>query len=356
MNIIQHGQVKLLILCCVVFAIFVGIDWAIISLHSRNVPEKPPVLGYIPQFVLLSFDGSKDVLTWKETREFEREMNRDKKVLNFTYFINAAYFITPDKADLYEAPGRPRGESNIGFSEDLKNLRQRIEQVNAAIADGDEIASHAAGHFWGSSWTKEEWEKEFASFDDLLFGIARHYPDTSLPILNLAPTDIVGFRAPALSINPSLYSVLSERHFLYDSSEISHGKNDIWPTKDKDGIWRIPLGIVFLDNGVSPVVAMDYSIRMHKTPLGKLTKESPEWKTTYDDVLASYLRYFENNYKGNRAPVLIGHHFESWDDDLYFEVMKSFAREVCTKPEVRCGTFKELVSYMNDYGVPPLVK
>ncbi len=357
MNIKKDHHVRLLLLCCFVFVVFVGIDWAIVLIKYKSEPKNPPILGYVPQFVLLSFDGSKAVSMWKETRSFEREMNKDKKILNFTYFINAAYFITPDKANLYQAPGHPRGESNIGFSEDLDNLRARIEQVNVAVADGDEIASHTAGHFWGGTWSKEDWQKEFVSFDDLLFGIARHYPDTTLPTLHLDPKDIIGFRAPALSINSSLYSVLGERHFLYDSSEISQGKNDIWPTKDEKGIWHIPLGIVFLDRGASPVVAMDYSIREHVHSLSAtdFRKGTPEWKATYDDVLGSYLRYFENNYKGTRAPVLIGHHFEAWDDDLYFEVMKAFAREVCSKPEVRCGTFRDLVLYMNEYGVP-LVK
>lgn len=60
----------------------------------------------------------------------------------------------------------------------------------------------------------------------------------------------------------------------------------------------------------------------------------------------SYLKYFENNYKGNRAPLHIGHHFSLWNGGAYHNALKDFAQEVCGKPEVKCVTYKELVQYM----------
>ena len=334
-------------------------------LLSRSLTPKPKEVTkptYTPQFIIFSFDGSKSIDMWKETRDFEHTMKAAAKPLNFTYFINAAYFLTPDKKDLYQAPRQDRGQSNIGFSEDLGHLRIRILAVNEAVADGDEIASHTAGHYWGGEWSAEEWLKEFRSFNALLFGTDTNYPEAHLPKLNLTQRDIVGFRAPALSIGPTLYIALSLSDFTYDSSEVGNGRE--WPKKDSTGIWHIPLGTVHLNHGRSPVVAMDYSIRASEKKIvgsdteiesgekGDLKKGTPAWNAVYHDVLGSYLDYFEKNYKSNRAPVLIGHHFATWDNFLYWEAMKEFAVQVCGKPEVRCGTFKDLVKYMNDYGVP----
>jgi hypothetical protein len=67
----------------------------------------------------------------------------------------------------------------------------------------------------------------------------------------------------------------------------------------------------------------------------------------YNDTLTSYRNYFKGNFAGTRAPVFIGHHFSRWNDGVYWEVMKTFAREECGKPEVRCVTYRELADYLD---------
>jgi len=350
MDMSTRQLINFFILCVALLA-FASVLTLLNPVPTPSPVQEKIILDYVPQFVLISFDGSRSVDLWRDLRSFKEEMNKEKRLLNFTHFVNAAFFLTHDTKKAYKAPGKEEGRSNVGFSEDLEHLRHRIEEVNLAVADGDEIAPHTVGHFSGRYWSKDEWNTELDSFDKILFGLAELYPSANLPKLNLSRSDIVGFRAPYLDTSPGLYESLHEKRFLYDTSEIASGKD--WPKRDEAGMWRIPLGTMNLGSAKSRVLAMDYNVYMHDSHAeDRIKKGTPEWERVYSDTLTAFLDYFNQNYTGNRAPVLIGYHFGSWNDGVYWTVMKDFARQVCGQPQVRCGTFKELVKYMEEYGVP----
>ena len=63
-------------------------------------------------------------------------------------------------------------------------------------------------------------------------------------------------------------------------------------------------------------------------------------------MVQSYVQYFHNNYFGNRAPVHIGHHFSQMNGGAYWKAMQRIARYVRKKPDVICGTYKELLSFI----------
>ena len=188
-----------------------------------------------PQFVLLSFDGSKSVDMLDETLAFEQKMRSEHKPLSFTYFINAAYFLTTSNATLYQGPGHARGVSAIGFSDSTKDIAQRVQAFNVAYAAGNEIGSHTAGHFDGAGWNYDEWKQEFDSFTALLSNVQKNNPTQPID----APTflnGIHGFRAPNLGVNANLYKVLADEHFTYDGSGV--GAMYRWPKKDVDRFGR----------------------------------------------------------------------------------------------------------------------
>jgi hypothetical protein len=319
--------------------------------NASPTPTVVPRLSYIPQFVLISFDGSKSVDLWKDLRAFKEEMRKEGKALNFTHFINAAYFLTQDTRSFYMGPHHSPGQSDVGISAGIEDIRARIREINLAIADGDEIAPHTTGHFSGRYWSKEDWKNEFSSFDAIMFGLEKLYPNSELPSLNLKREDIIGFRAPYLDISPGLYETLHEFNYKYDTSEIGIGNE--WPKKDEAGMWRIPLGTLSLGESRIPVLAMDYNLYVyHSNAADVMRRDMTQWQRSYDEMLAAWREYFIRNYSGSRAPVLMGYHFGQWNDGLYWEVMKNFTREVCGKPEVHCGTFKELIKYLEEYGVP----
>lgn len=344
-----------LILCIVLLGLASAVQNAprmLIKIKRKTppAPPAPPRLTYVPQFVLISFDGSRAIDIWKMLAEFKDEMKAQGIHLNYTHFINAAYFLTEDNRNIYQPPGEPQGFTNIGVSEDLDHVRQRILEVNKAVADGDEIAVHTVGHLSGRYWSMDDWLKELGQFNNIMYGLPQLYSNDNMPALNLKPSDVVGFRAPYLDHDKSLYVALHslKPEFRYDSSEV--GTND-WPTRDEKGLWHIPLGT--MERNGRSVLAMDYNWYVQDSYTKDVIKKgTDEWQKVYDETLAGLRRYFEENYKNGRVPVLVGYHFQTWNDGVYWEVLKTFARETCGKPEVRCGTFKELADYLDDYGVP----
>jgi len=304
-----------------------------------------------PQFVILSFDGSKSLTMLQETLDFQKMLQAQGTSLQFTYFINAAYFLTDATGMIYHAPRQKAGVSNIGFSNTALDIPLRVALFNAAHSAGNEIASHSAGHFNGSRWSYSEWRDEFRQFNSILFHVAENNPSIKVDPWLIGPDDIVGFRAPDLGVDQALYLALHDSHFTYDASGVARG--DAWPKKDTYGVWRIPLGTIYLGTHHTPVIAMDYSIWAVQSDNNDTVRQgSAEWNSYLSDVKSAYMEYFDHNYNSTRAPIIIADHFSKWNDGVYWEAMKAFAQEVCGKPHVRCVTFSELVQYLDTVGAP----
>jgi len=60
-----------------------------------------------PQYTAISFDGSKNIDAWKESRAAAAK--HDAK---FTYFISCLYFLSRENRNLYKPPHRGAGKSN----------------------------------------------------------------------------------------------------------------------------------------------------------------------------------------------------------------------------------------------------
>ncbi len=281
---------------------------------------------------------------WQETRAFAREMAASSTPVHFTYFINAAYFLPDSRKDEYQAPRHNKGESLLGFGGSDAEVAARIAEVDAAYSEGHEIGSHTVGHFDGGTWSAADWHSELTSFSDILFPAAPVLFDSKRGSLFSFPaSEIVGFRAPDLGVTPGLYVTLPKLDYRYDAS--LPGNGEIWPKKI-GSIWEFPLATIRL--GRTPALSMDYSIFQTQTG-GKNTakKGTPEWDALFNQLLGAYRDYFNKNYDGARAPVYIAHHFSKWNDGLYWEVMKAFAREVCGKAETHCVSYKELADELD---------
>ena len=308
------------------------------------------------QFVILSFDGSRSIDMWQKTRQFAKDMTAKGTPVHFTYFINPIYLITKEKAKtLYQPPSAKMGESMIGYADSEQDVKDRVDQINLAYNEGNEIGSHTVGHFNGSKWSHDQWLQEFNSFNSLVSDVQKNNPGVSISPWAFGINKVLGFRAPELGVNSNLYKVMSEKGFSYDASDIRMPNK--FPVKDKNGIWHIGLGIISA-KALSPdgnfngktrnVLSMDYNfwaIQSHNKDIAK--KGTKLWDNYFTEVKDAYLNYFNKNYTGNHAPVVIGHHFSSWNDGVYWEAMKAFAEEACSKPKVKCVTFSEYVNYLN---------
>lgn len=330
---------------------FVGIATTSVEVISpaRSEVLEPAVeeLRKRPQFVVMAFDGSRSLPMWERTLSFADEMKTKGHPIQFTYFLNAVYFLDPAHYNLFQAPHQKVGVSNIGFAKSKSDVLARIAQVNRAIESGHEIGSHNAGHFDGSDWTFDEWFGQLNSFNNIMLNLDKLDPDYKL---HLIKEKITGFRAPELGVNQYLYKALKTTGYTYDTSKV--GQPTAWPKKDQYGLWQFSLPTILVKDVHTKrnryTIGMDYNFYVMQTGAKDSLKKGTEaWNDSYQSVLAGYRDYFYKNYNGNHAPVYIANHFSYWNDGLYWHVMKDLAAEICVLKGVKCVSFKELENYMN---------
>ena len=52
-------------------------------------------------------------------------------------------------------------------------------------------------------------------------------------------------------------------------------------------------------------------------------------------------------YQGNRAPLVIGSHLESWNGGVYLKAVEDTVKEVCGQQDVQCVSFKQLADWLD---------
>jgi peptidoglycan/xylan/chitin deacetylase (PgdA/CDA1 family) len=293
-----------------------------------------------PQFVMLAFDGSKNVAFWEASRQFAKENN-----VKFTYFASGVYFLTQADAQQYLEPKRGRGKSAIGFGGTVADMKDRLHQMKLAMEEGHEIASHANGHFDGSKYTADEWNSEFDQFTQIMSTVWDRYrlPNEPAGWKAYFKNEILGFRAPLLGVGNGLYDALRNHKFRYDTSRVKD--MSYWPKKINN-IWSFPLAQLTISGSGKKTLSMDYNF--YYTQSGG-QEGPPELFPEYErEMYDTYMAYFNFNYHGNRAPVHIGHHFSLWNGGAYWKAMQRFAAEVSKKEDVICGTYKDLLKFVSE--------
>lgn len=309
-----------------------------------------------PQFVMLAFDGSRENLMWDMTRQFSKDMVAQGKPLHFTYFISGVYWLTDKNKMMYKSPHHAQGHSNIGFGDDTAKLTQRIQETNLAYEEGNEIGSHANGHYDASDfdhrktsayapWSLGDWNDEFKQFFDLVFNVFRNNNIPSNPKYQhgyaFDQSEIKGFRAPLLGVTDGLWPSLAGNGFKYDTSKVNY--TNYWPTRNSNGTWQFPLAEVRIAGTGKKTLSMDYNFYYTQS---KGVKDEAHKELYKKQMYETYMNYFNSNYYGNRAPVSIGHHFSRWNGGAYWEAMQDFAKSVCGKPEVKCVTYTEYMNWL----------
>lgn len=297
---------------------------------TREKVERPP------QHVLISFDGSKSHSFWETSRAFARDHE-----VKFTYFISGVYFLTQDTKRIYDGPTTKAGYSAIGFGNTNEGIESRLHHIEAAYQEGHEIGSHANGHFDGSGWTRDQWLDEFEQFDQLVFNAGENN-GFAAPELSFGADSILGFRAPQLGRGDGLYAAMAAHGMQYDTSRV-RGMS-YWPKK-LGGVWDFPLASVKIVGSGKNTLSMDYNFYVAQSGASKDVANKELYK---QQMIDTYMAYFENNYFGNRAPVDIGHHFSRWNGGAYWEALQVFIQRVCHLPEVKCVRYIDLVSFLED--------
>ena len=313
--------------------------------HRLLPGEKPP------QFILVSFDGA----GWDEKWDFWSGIAA-RVPFRFTGFLSGTYLLSSETRDRYQPPYYPAGTSQILWN-DPADLPEEIANLNRAVAAGDEIGTHFNGHFCagaglpsgGNTWTTAEWNEELDQFFRLLTDYRSNNALPDSVALEVKLTDIKGSRTPCLEGTPdALYPALRKHGLTYDSSFSNRGI--AWPTRSQ-GIWQIGMAIFPFDGRLPdgrvgvPVTTMDYNF--YFTQRGAVpaptaadsARDSQQVLDTYRDMYAATLH-------GNRAPLVLGNHFNEWNIGAYSDALATFVLETCGQPETQCVTYSDLVAWM----------
>ncbi|MGW1408600.1 hypothetical protein [Streptomyces sp. NPDC002403] len=305
---------------------------------ERLAPGRKP-----PQFVVFSWDGAGED-SQKLFSHF-REVGR-KYHANMTYFLSGVYMLPEGKAKLYDPPKHNAGSSDIGFN-DTEGIRNTITQVRGAWEDGDEIGTHFNGHFCGpeggGTWSVEQWKSEIGQAKSFVKNWKTNDPglEGEKPLPFDYDKELIGGRTPCLEGRKNMVAAARTMGFRYDSS----GVNDqVWPKK-KDGLWDLSMQLVPVPGRDFETLSMDYNFMFNQSGTTQGDPDQHEyWGNQMRDGL---LQAFDRSYEGNRAPLIIGNHFESWNGGTYMRAVEETIAKVCTKENVRCVSFRQLADWLD---------
>ena len=316
--------------------------------YTGPQPRQRPAAGNLragkrpPQFVVFSWDGAGE----DSKKLFSRFRQAGKKYgATQTYFLSGLYLLPESKAKRYNPPGHDRGASDIGYLKD-RNVRATLEQIRGAWKDGSEIGTHFNGHFCGAggvdNWSVRQWKSEIRQARGF---VQKWRSNTGWK--NLAPLpfdygrELIGARTPCLEGRHNLLRAARDMGFRYDSS--GNGKQ-VWPRKEH-GLWDVSLQQIPTPGSSFETLSMDYNFLANQsvTPDGPRHKR-PAYKRQMRGAL---LAGFNRAYTTNRAPLVIGNHFEDWNGGIYMDAVEDVMKRVCGKEEVRCVSFRQLVDWLD---------
>ncbi|MGH3323312.1 MAG: hypothetical protein ACRDOV_02640 [Streptomyces sp.] len=307
--------------------------------------EKPP------QFVVFSWDGAGE-----DGKKLFSHFRRAGKKYGAaqTFFLSGVYTLPEDSAKLYKPPGHAVGASAIGYLKN-RNIRATLRQMRKAWLEGNEIGTHFNGHFCGpngvGSWSTEQWKSEIRQAK----WFVKHWKtttgwDKADPLPFDYDRELIGGRSPCLEGQPNLLRAAREMGFRYDSS--GNG-TQVWPKK-KSGLWDVPLQEVPMPGRKFETLSMDYNFLANQsgTVHGPVSK-----RAAYGEQMRKGLmKGFKRAYRGNRAPLILGNHFEEWNGGVYMKAVEDVMKSVCRKTAVRCVSFRQLVNWLDAQNPKVLAK
>ncbi|CAM5535781.1 hypothetical protein [Streptomyces chartreusis] len=297
-----------------------------------------------PQFVVFSWDGAGE--------DGQRLFSHFRKVARannatMTYFLSGVYMLPDHKRDLYRPPQHSPGRSAIGFN-DAEGISDTVKQLRLAWLEGNEIGTHFNGHFCGSGggvgeWSVEEWKDEITQAKRF---VKSWKTNTGMSKASPLPFDydkeLIGARTPCLEGRKNFVLAAREMGFRYDSSGVN---NQLWPVK-REGLWDLSMQLVPFPGHSYEQLTMDYNFMVNQS--GTKSQGDPDKHEFWGDQMRDgLLMGFRRAYEGNRAPLIIGNHFESWNGGTYMRAVEEVVEAVCNKPDVRCVSFRQLADWLD---------
>lgn len=308
-------------------------------------PEAPQPLApgeEPPQFVVFSWDGAgeDDNQLFSRFRELGDRYDAD-----MTFFLSGIYLLPESERLSYEPPGHAPGASDIGYLSN-EHIEATLEQLRLAWREGNEIGTHFNGHFCGptggSSWSVEDWVDEI---EQAKWMVQNWRTTTGLTDAEPLPFDydqeLVGGRAPCLEGQENLLPAAAEMGFRYDSSG---NALQLWP-QQRHGVWDISLQSVPMPGRSFETLSMDYNFMVNQS--GEQSGDPAMWPTWQAEMYDGLMAAFDRAYEGNRAPLIIGNHFNQWNGGIYMDAVEDLVTELCPRDGVECVSFRQLVDWLD---------
>ncbi|WP_416983579.1 hypothetical protein [Streptomyces sp. T028] len=297
-----------------------------------------------PQFVVFSWDGAGED-SQKLFSHFRKVSKANHATM--TYFLSGVYMLPEEKADLYRPPQHSPGRSDIGFN-DEQGIADTVEQLRLAWLEGNEIGTHFNGHFCGRNggvgeWSPAEWTDEIAQAKRF---VKTWKTNTGMTEAAPLPFDydkeLIGARTPCLEGQKNFMRAAGQLGFRYDTSGVN---NQIWPSR-RMGLWDLSMQLVPFPGHNYEQLTMDYNFMVNQS--GTRTQGDPAKHAYWGEQMRDgLLRGFHRAYNGNRAPLIIGNHFESWNGGTYMRAVEEVVETVCNQPDVRCVSFRQLADWLD---------
>ncbi len=306
---------------------------------------KPLGAGKTPkQFVVISWDGAADTASLQLTRFLDISARFGGSM---TLFLSGLFLLPEGKRNLYHPPGRPVGSSEIPFLNPT-SLRRTITSIRRAWLEGHEIGTHFNGHFCGPNgvgrWTPAQWRSEI---DQAVQFVTTWRTTTGFTDLAPFPFDyrkeLVGSRTPCLEGRTGLLPTAHDLKWRYDSS---WGRTQKWPERNQFGMWDLSMPSIPFPGQSREVLAMDYNFMTVQNG-GKTRGAAAAYPGWRDQVVAAYQSAFDRAYNGNRAPLVIGNHFEQWCGGIYMDAVETVMLRWSKLPEVQFISMRQLCDWLD---------
>ncbi|ANZ36362.1 polysaccharide deacetylase [Lentzea guizhouensis] len=300
-------------------------------MHRLGQGEKPP------QFVLFSFDGAVSKQHWDKVLPLTRQTGA-----HVTGLLSGVYLLADQDKTQYQPPaGLKRGRSDIDFGGSRQDIAARIEYLNQVVDEGHEIGTHYNGHFCSGGsqpsvdkWDNKAWNQELDQFR-LIVDKARAAG------FKLAADAVRGGRTPCLEGNwDEAFPAMAAHGLVYDTSQVALGVQ--WPYVH-NGLYEFPMPEVRVPALGKQVVMMDFNLWYSLNG----AKDEPARAGEFTQIVVdTYRSVYRAALNGNRAPLVIGNHFNEWNGSAFSTAMEQFLGEVCGKPETVCATYTEVIQWM----------
>jgi hypothetical protein len=302
---------------------------------QRLAPGEEP-----PQFVVFSWDGAGE--TGSRLSSHFQQVAAGLGA-SMTFFLSGIYTLPRQHRALYHPPHHAPGASQIPFFSD-PYVRATIQATGDAWRAGHEIGTHFNGHFCGTggvgSWSVEDWLSEI--------GQAKRFVTTwrtttgfDLPPLPFDyDRELIGCRSPCLQGAANLRRAAARLGWRYDSSRTAE---QVWP-RHSDGLWDVSMQLIPFAGHRFEVLAMDYNFMANQSggPTGA-TRDRGRWLAqTRDSLVAGFRRAVTTN----RAPLIIGNHFEQWNGGIYLQAVEQAMRTMAAHPKARLVSFRQLIDWL----------